>query len=105
MKENKVISALSYWSVLFAPILFPVLAWIVGDSVTRSHAKRALWTHLIPSIAVIIAVMLFGLIGVSVRDIGVAWGIGAIIAFCVCGVISVYYFVWNIIKGIQVINS
>ena len=50
MNGNKILAALSYFSVLFAPILFPIIVWIVGDAETKPHAKRALWTHIIPSI-------------------------------------------------------
>ncbi len=44
MNGNKILAALSYSSVLFAPILFPIIVWIVGDAETKPHAKRALWT-------------------------------------------------------------
>lgn len=40
MKENKLLSALSYWSIFFAPILFPILVWILGNESTALHAKK-----------------------------------------------------------------
>ena len=43
--EHKVLRGLSYISVIFAPILFPILVWIFTPqgSVTRDTAKHALW--------------------------------------------------------------
>ncbi len=65
MNGNKILAALSYFSVLFAPILFPIIVWIVGDAETKPHAKRALWTHIIPSIATFIGVAILGIMGIG----------------------------------------
>nr|WP_176526211.1 hypothetical protein [Bacillus cereus] len=50
MTGNKLLSAFSYWSVVFAPIFFSIIVWIVGDSETKAQGKRVLWTRIIPSI-------------------------------------------------------
>ncbi|MDU5145588.1 MAG: DUF4870 domain-containing protein [Paenibacillus dendritiformis] len=105
MNGNKLVSALSYWSVLFAPILFPILVWIVGDSESKSHAKRALWTHILPTVTAIAGFAALGVISLSVREVEVTLGIGSVITVALCGLISVYFFIWNIVKGIQVIKA
>lgn len=104
MNGNKLLSAFSYWSVLFAPIFFPVIVWIFGDSETKNHAKNALWTHIIPSITTFIALTVLGIMGVGSSEPDVTLGIGAIIAVCICSIISLYFFIWNIVKGIKVIK-
>lgn len=50
--ERKILRGLSYISVIFAPILFPILVWIFTPqgSVTRDTAKHALWLHIIPTL-------------------------------------------------------
>lgn len=105
MNGNKLLSAFSYWSVLFAPILFPIMVWIVGEPDTKSHAKRALWTHILPTITAIVGFAALGIISISVREVEVTLGIGSVITVALCGMISVYFFIWNIVKGIRVMKS
>lgn len=105
MNGNKILSALSYFSVLFAPILFPIIVWIVGDYETRTHAKRALWTHILPSIAIFIGIAVVGVMGVSFNQPDRTLAIGSMITVCICALISLYYFIWNMVKGIQVIKG
>ncbi|GAC43323.1 DUF4870 domain-containing protein [Paenibacillus popilliae] len=105
MNGNKLASALCYWSVLFAPILFPIIVWIVGAPDTKTHAKRALWTHILPTITAIFGFAALGVISVGVQEPEVTLGIGSMILFALCGIVSIYFFIWNIIKGIQVIKS
>ncbi|NIL33948.1 hypothetical protein [Bacillus thuringiensis] len=102
MNGNKILAALSYFSVLFAPILFPM---IVGDAETKPHAKRALWTHIIPSIATFIGVTILGIMGLGSDQPDVTLGIGSMIVLAICGIISLYYFIWNIVKGIKVLKA
>ncbi|HDX9580480.1 DUF4870 domain-containing protein [Bacillus cytotoxicus] len=105
MNGNKILSALSYFSVLFAPILFPVIVWIVGDSETKSHAKRALWTHVLPSIAIFIGLAVLGVMDVGFNHSDSTLAIGSVIVVCICALLSLYYFIWNVVKGIQVIKG
>ncbi|AIY77478.1 DUF4870 domain-containing protein [Bacillus anthracis] len=105
MNGNKILAALSYFSVLFAPILFPIIVWIVGDAETKPHAKRALWTHIIPSIATFVGVTILGIMGLGSNQPDVTLGIGTMIVLCICGIISLYYFIWNIVKGIKVLKA
>ncbi|MFE6139470.1 DUF4870 domain-containing protein [Bacillus sp. NPDC057893] len=105
MNGNRLLAAFSYWSVLFAPILFPIIVLIIGEPETKKHAKRALWTHIIPSIATFIALIVLGIMGTGSQEPDVTLGIGAIIAVCICSIISLYFFIWNIVKGIKVIKS
>ncbi|EEM03029.1 DUF4870 domain-containing protein [Bacillus pseudomycoides] len=105
MNGNKVLSSFSYWSVLFAPVLFPLIVWILGDHETKGHAKRALWTHLIPGITTFIGIVVLGIMDVGFKQPGTTMAIGAIIMVCICGLISLYFFIWNIVKGIRVIRA
>jgi hypothetical protein len=51
MDTRKVLSGLSYFSIFFAGILFPLVVMLAsGDNVTKSHAKKAFVSHLIPLI-------------------------------------------------------
>ncbi|KKE78836.1 MULTISPECIES: DUF4870 domain-containing protein [Bacillaceae] len=104
IEENKLLSALCYWSIFFAPILFPILVWIFGNETTKLHAKKALWTHIIPAIASLIAILVLGTLGLGLSEPTGAFFIATIIAVVICFLIDIYYFIWNIIKGIKVIT-
>ncbi|MFD1066557.1 DUF4870 domain-containing protein [Oceanobacillus locisalsi] len=107
MEGNKLLSSLCYFSIFFAPFLFPILVWILGDEETKAHAKKALWTHLIPILATILAgtiILLMSLGKIGQGDPGGMLFITTIIAIVVCVIIDIYYFIWNIVKGIKVLS-
>ncbi|WP_270180095.1 DUF4870 domain-containing protein [Alkalihalobacillus sp. CinArs1] len=96
MSVEKVMSSLCYFSVFFAPFLFPIIVFFVmKDEEVTYHAKRAVLSHLLPFASVIIVfIAIFGL------DIGVVVFLG----FIVFGLLNVIVFIWNIVKGIQVLR-
>lgn len=107
MESNKLLASLCYFSIFFAPLLFPIIVWIIGNEETKPHAKKALWTHIIPTIATIIAGIVIFSVGFGQIWSGEADGlliITTVIAMIICIIIDVYYFIWNIIKGIQVLS-
>ncbi|MGR5984647.1 DUF4870 domain-containing protein [Bacillus cytotoxicus] len=105
MNGNKILVALSYWSVFFAPIIFPIIIWIIGENETKIHAKKALWTHIIPGITAFLGMIIIGMLGITSNQPDITLGIGSIIIIGICGIISIYFFIWNIVKGIQVLKS
>lgn len=96
MSVEKVMSSLCYFSVFFAPFLFPIIVFFVmKDEEVTYHAKRALLSHLLPFASVIIALIaIFGL------DVGVV----VFLSIIVFGLLNVIVFIWNIVKGIQVLR-
>ncbi|WP_377887717.1 DUF4870 domain-containing protein [Alkalihalobacillus sp. R86527] len=96
MSVEKVMSSLCYFSVFFAPFLFPIIVFFVmRDEEVTYHAKRAVFSHLLPFASVIIAfIAIFGL------DIGIV----VFLSFIVFGLLNVIVFIWNIVKGIQVLR-
>ena len=100
METSRVLSGLSYLSVLFAGILFPlVLLFATEDKRTKHHAKKAFFSHLIMLIPVpVIVYAAITQIGMNQAEFPVLF-IGSIL-FTV--VLSLIVTVWNIIKGIQI---
>ncbi|MGW9966486.1 hypothetical protein ACUW54_000907 [Staphylococcus cohnii] len=45
-KSQNILSALSYFSMLFAPIIFPILVWILAEKPTSTHGRKALFNHI-----------------------------------------------------------
>lgn len=104
MKGNNILASLSYLSIFFAPLLFPIIVYFVAEEDVKYHAKKALWTHLIPYVTLFIGFAVSGIFGVSGMD-GNAIGIAVIATFVIACIISIYYFVWNIVKGIKVLKE
>jgi hypothetical protein len=104
METNKLLSALSYFSVLFAGILFPLVVYFVSDNSTvKSHAKKALLSHLVPLIPL-------PLIGIGIfMDITGDGGMGIPIFMTMGIVLSILFsfivLIWNIVKGVKVLKN
>ncbi|MBF0705660.1 MULTISPECIES: DUF4870 domain-containing protein [Bacillales] len=96
MSVEKVMSSLCYFSVFFAPFLFPIIVYfVVKDEEVSYHAKRSIVSHLLPFLTILLA-----LVAVFMMDIGVV----IILGFLLFSLLNVIVFVWNIVKGIQVLR-
>ena len=100
VETRKVLSGLCYFSIFFAGILFPlVVMFASGDDVTKSHAKKAFVSHLIPLIPV--PLLIFAIF----NDIN-AFNNGAIPVFTlvtagILVLITLIVTIWNVIKGVK----
>ncbi|MHB7941241.1 hypothetical protein [Staphylococcus capitis] len=45
-KNQKLLAALSYFSILFAPLLFPFCVWIFADKPISKYGKNSLINHI-----------------------------------------------------------
>ena len=45
-KNQNILSSLSYFSVFFAPIIFPIFVWIFAEKPTSTHGRKALFNHI-----------------------------------------------------------
>ena len=96
MSVEKVMSSLCYFSVFFAPFLFPIIVYfVVRNEEVSYHAKRSIVSHLLPFLTIILA-----LLAVFVMDVGVV----IILGFILFSLLNVVVFIWNIVKGIQVLR-
>ncbi|QHA93379.1 DUF4870 domain-containing protein [Bacillus sp. N1-1] len=96
MSVEKVMSSLCYFSVFFAPFLFPIIVYfVVRDEEVSYHAKRSIVSHLLPFLTIILAIL-----AVFVMDVGVV----IILGFILFSLLNVVVFIWNIVKGIQVLR-
>ncbi|EPC84597.1 hypothetical protein Lpp124_14003, partial [Lacticaseibacillus paracasei subsp. paracasei CNCM I-4649] len=104
--EHKVLRGLSYISVIFAPILFPILVWIFTPqgSVTRDTAKHALWLHIIPTLLSIFIFMIIGGVGFFTNSINATSAV-SLILLLVAMVVDIGMVVYNIYTGIKIITS
>ena len=103
MEGNKLLASLCYFSVFFAPFLFPIIVYFVAKHErVKMHAKKSFLSHLIPVVIVLVAGGLFLFFVI----IGVDGWIGLpFIGVMIGGVVHVVVIIWNIIKGIQVLQE
>ncbi|MDU4239035.1 MAG: DUF4870 domain-containing protein [Limosilactobacillus fermentum] len=68
---NRIVGGLSYLAVLFLPVLFPLIVWIVArqdNPPLAHHGKVAFWTQLAPFLVVIVllvVVAILNAVGIS----------------------------------------
>ncbi|WP_028545393.1 DUF4870 domain-containing protein [Paenibacillus taiwanensis] len=104
MKTNNILSSLCYFSIFFAPFLFPIIVWFVAEGDVKAHAKKALWTHFVPYALLITGLIVSAGVGFGIQNV-TSLGIGLSITYIVSFLVGIYYFVWNVVKGIRLLNA
>ncbi|WP_438319210.1 DUF4870 domain-containing protein [Sporosarcina sp. FA9] len=106
-------SALCYFSILFSPLLLPIIIYLVtNDTEVRTHAKRSLISHIIPIALLIVGFILFSLSIFSLENrmfdmmqgSSNFWSISPILFMFIYGLITAIIFIWNIIQGVRLIK-
>ncbi|PEL08024.1 DUF4870 domain-containing protein [Bacillus sp. AFS017336] len=101
METNKILSSLCYFSIFFAPFLLPIIVYFVAkDQQIKSHSKRALFSHILPFLTIIIlgAISIFTF---NTTGDGVSYTIiGGFILVCI---VNLVVFIWNIVQGIKIL--
>lgn len=94
MGDYKIFASLSYFSIFFAGFIFPLVVYIiVKNEEVRHHAMRALISHIIPFLTVIIII-----IGIFSGSLGSFFG--SVILFIILNLIIV---IWNVVQGIKIL--
>ncbi|MEN1966716.1 DUF4870 domain-containing protein [Lentibacillus sp. N15] len=98
--EGKILSSLNYFSIFFAPFLFPLIVYFVAaDKEVTYHAKRALISHIIPFIVILLAIIIGAVFSMS-NSIGLATGT-IVTGLLTAGILYIVYLIWNIIQGLK----
>ncbi|QFG00220.1 DUF4870 domain-containing protein [Psychrobacillus glaciei] len=110
MENNKLLSALSYFSVLFAPLILPIIVFfITHDTKVKQHAKRSLISHLIPIIFMIILFIViyssvFSMSYSSFNQPSFFMTSGPLLLVFLYLIIYIITLIWNIIQGVKVLR-
>jgi uncharacterized membrane protein len=102
MDTKRILSALCYFSVMFAGILFPLVAYLASeDEDVKFHAKKALLSHLIPLIPLPLI-----LIAAIIDFTGGTGGFPVLMfsSAILMVILSLIVLIWNLVKGIKVLN-
>ncbi|KGR76698.1 DUF4870 domain-containing protein [Ureibacillus sinduriensis] len=104
MENNKIISALCYASLLFAPFLMPLIVYFVmKDKEVRYHAKRALLSHSIPTfLSFLLAI--FGFIGMFSVDYHNMGGFVTLmfVMMAIYFLVTLGIIIWNLVQAYRV---
>ncbi len=114
MDNNRILSALCYFSILFAPFLLPIIVYfITSDLEVKHHAKRSLLSHLLP-IGLLVIAIFFMVIGAftapSMTYDGSTAGFGVMSALPILFmilymIVSLVILIWNIIQGVKIMQK
>lgn len=97
---QRVIASLNYFSIFFAPFLFPIIVYFVTTNNTvKHHAKRALFSHIIP-VLVTIGSIVAGIMLALSNFAGVATGT-IVLGYLLAGILYFIFMIWNIVQGIK----
>ena len=108
MDNNKMISALCYVSLLFAPFLLPLVVYfVIKNNEVKYHAKRAFISHLIP---VVIGMLLgifgiFGILTVTSTDFMNGFIILLLAFMALYLLITIILLIWNLIQAVRVLKA
>lgn len=115
MTNNKLLAALCYFSVFFAPFLLPgIVYFITDDREVKHHAKRSLVSHLVPVILLIAVFIIytFSMLSASTTIEGLVagnnrfsfWQWTPVLFTLVYGLLFLAIVVWNIIQGVKLVK-
>ena len=96
--SNKILSSFCYFSVFFAPFIFPIVVWALSNGDTSRNAKRALLYHILPMIFLGLSTVLFGIYNNHHSSVMFILAIIFIIAVP-------FYMIKNLYLGIKVLIS
>lgn len=106
--ENKILSSLSYLSIFFMPILFPIVVFALTSNSNHPEAHRnsitAFWLHLLPTILVPVAFFL-GLLATGKSFSTANLSESSLVLFGIVGLIGLLIlgmFIYNLYRGVKV---
>ena len=100
MQDNRILSAISYLSIFFAPFIVPIIVYIITkDPAVKDHSKKALLSHLIPVLSIIIMIIALVTTGFTNSE-GLFLGT-FFIFFVVTFILNIAVIIYNIVKAVK----
>ncbi len=115
MTNHKLLAALCYFSVFFAPFLLPgIVYFITDDREVKHHAKRSLVSHLVPVILLIAGFIIytFSMLSMSspMEELLLHnnrfnfWQWAPVLFTLIYALLFLVIVVWNIIQGVKLVK-
>lgn len=100
LDSNKVLSAICYFSVLFAPFIVPIIIYFASDdSFVKKHAKSSLLSHVIPALFIPLVILAAFYDFAQTADFPIL----LLTTFVVFGIASLIIFIWNLVRGVKLL--
>lgn len=102
---TRIVNALSYLSILFLPVIFPLIVWIVArasdDPTISKNARKAFWSQLFPLLYVIFAILTMSISSLyqAIFHAGALFGI--LLTFAL--LIALLLFIYNIAMAVKML--
>jgi arginine exporter protein ArgO len=105
VQSGKILAALCYFSIFFAPLILPIIVWILSDKPTSSHAAKSLIYHIITYLCPFILIFSVTL-GTGALSSQSTWQAVVMITIAIILlVVTVWYTIKNIYRGVKVLIS
>ncbi|WP_257009678.1 helix-turn-helix transcriptional regulator [Evansella halocellulosilytica] len=104
VSNRRLLSSLNYFSIFFAPFLFPFITICVGETDIKGHGKKAFISHSIPVIMYVTLMMVFYLSSYLTG----ADQPNSLLVICgvtIFAVSSISVVIWNVVQGVKVIKN
>lgn len=101
---TRIVNALSYLSILFLPVIFPLIVWIIArasdDPSIIANARKAFWSQLFPLLYAI-----FAILALSFSSFYATIHSGALfgVLFAFALLIALLLFIYNIAMAVKVL--
>ena len=90
---TRIVNALSYLSILFLPVIFPLIVWIV--------ARKAFWSQIFPLIYVIFAILTLSIASLYQATLHAGALFGILLTFAL--LIALLLFIYNIAMAVKML--
>ncbi|WOV86641.1 DUF4870 domain-containing protein [Sporosarcina oncorhynchi] len=113
MSNNKILSAVCYFSIFFSPLLLPAIVYFVTDDFeVKGHAKKSLISHLAPIVLLVAGFILFwfSMVSFETRITSIAsggfdfWAFAPLLFMGVYGLLFLVVVIWNVYQGVKVLK-
>lgn len=101
---QRIVSALSYFSIFFLPVVFPLIVWIIakyqGFEEVRKNAVKAFWSQIFPVLYIIAVFVVIG--AANMQNLAHLGGLFSILAAFAL-LLTLVLLIYNIAMGIAVL--
>lgn len=104
ISNRRLLSSLNYFSIFFAPFVFPLITIFVGETDIKIHGKQAFLSHCIP-VALYAVLMTLFYLSAYISGAAEPNSIFVVTGVVFLMTISLSVIVWNIIRGIKVLKN
>lgn len=102
--NRRLLASLNYFSIFFAPFLFPLITIIAGETDMKIHGKRVFISRSIPAV-VYLTVMIVVYLGSYTNGIAQSDSGLVITGMTMFAITTISVVIWNITQGVKVIKN